>query len=149
MGSRSDMISMKIDEVSRNYIWREHLVKEAKREGPLMGFQFNPATVSSVTVKPTSVDPRDYTRPSAVLSPEGKMIEAKILSSEKMPQEKYEFPMTRSQEIGWLNSEAWTNGRDRLSATWYSGKGTTDVTRFADAYCTMAGCSPFADKNTR
>lgn len=24
-----------------------------------------------------------------------------------------------------------------------------DVTQFADAYCTMAGCSPFADKSTR
>lgn len=44
MGSRADMISMKIDEVARNQIWREHLVKEAKLEGPQMEFQFNPAT---------------------------------------------------------------------------------------------------------
>ena len=44
MGSRADMISMKIDEVYRNQIWREHLVKESKLEGPLTDFQFNPNT---------------------------------------------------------------------------------------------------------
>lgn len=44
MGSRADMISMKIDEVARNQIWREHLVKESKLEGPITGFQFNPNT---------------------------------------------------------------------------------------------------------
>lgn len=63
-----------------------------------------------------------------------------------MPQEKYHKPMTESQIIGWMHKQAWTNGRSDMSAKWYRGKGTTDVTRFADAYCTMSGCSPFADK---
>ena len=44
MGTRADMISSKIDPVSRNQIWREHLVKESKMEGPSTGFQFNPTT---------------------------------------------------------------------------------------------------------
>lgn len=58
MGSKSDMISVKFDEVCRNQIWREHLVKEAKLEGELIPFQFNPSKVNSVSEKPTLMDPR-------------------------------------------------------------------------------------------
>ena len=75
--------------------------------------------------------------------------EKKIKQNAKLPQEKFDFPVTRSQEIGWMHNQAWSNGRDRISSAWYRGKGTTDVTQFADAYCTMSGCSPFADKSTR
>ena len=45
-----------------------------------------------------------------------------------------------NDNISWMHNKAWTNGRDRISSKWYSGKGTTDVTQFADAYCTMSGC---------
>ena len=147
MGSRADMISMKIDPVSRNQIWREHLVKESKLEGPMIDFQFNPATVNTVTLKPSQVDPRSYSEATSARSKRGKEIEDKINHSTMAPQDKLEMPVTRAQEIGWMHSQAWKNGRDRVSATWYQGKGTTDVTQFADAYCTMTGCSPFADKS--
>jgi hypothetical protein len=36
--------AVKMNEVARNQIWREHLKKEMMMEGPQTSFQFNPKT---------------------------------------------------------------------------------------------------------
>ena len=93
-------MSDQMDEVARNRVWREHLVKESRLEGPLTPFQFNPATVSAVTPKPTLVDPREYgdVPESADASP----IQEQIEQNSRCPQEKYDYPMTESQGVGYV-----------------------------------------------
>ncbi|KAF0719329.1 Aste57867_1113 [Aphanomyces stellatus] len=141
---------VKCDEVAKNQIWREHLKKELLMEGPSTPFQFNPKTLSSVSPKPTMMKPSDFNSnnedlPGSISSD----VEQKVKQNVKKPQEISDIPMTEAQKIGWAHEEAWKHGRTAVSKRWYRGRGSTDVTEFADNYCTMAGCSPFADKSTR
>ena len=89
-------------------------------------------------MKPTAFDPQSFNDLSNMKPP-------KYVEADQSPQEKFEFPVSEAQNIGWMHDQAWRNGRDRISKTWYRGKGTTDVTQFADTYYTMTGSSPFAD----
>ncbi|OQR93469.1 hypothetical protein ACHHYP_02519 [Achlya hypogyna] len=138
---------VKTDEVSRNQIWREHLKKELLTEGPSTAFQFNPKTLSSVAPKPTSMKPSDFNNARDNASPCA--IEAKVRQGIKNPQERSDIPSTEAQKVGWAHDQAWKNGRAEINRRWYRGRGSTDVTVFAENYCAMAGCSPFADKSTR
>ncbi|KDO27519.1 hypothetical protein SPRG_06786 [Saprolegnia parasitica CBS 223.65] len=139
----------KTDEVSRNQIWREHLKKELLTEGPSTAFQFNPKTLSSVAPKPTSMQPSDFTATHATNAAPPNEIETKVRQGIKNPQERSDVPSTEAQKIGWAHDQAWKNGRAETNKRWYRGRGSTDVTVFAENYCAMAGCSPFADKSTR
>ncbi|ETV69762.1 hypothetical protein H257_14599 [Aphanomyces astaci] len=141
-------VVVKCDEVSKNQIWREHLKKELLMEGPSTPFQFNPKTLSSVTPKPTMMKPSDFSRTDPVGSTSNEVAE-KVKQNVKKPQEISAVPMTEAQKVGWAHDQAWKNGRGAVSKRWYRGRGSTDVTEFAENYCTMAGCSPFADKSTR
>ena len=58
----------------------------------------------------------------------------------KRPDEKYEFPLTQSQEIGWDVCNNLNTGKRRA-------KKTCDVTRYADEYFALKGRSPFATKS--
>ncbi|KAH9125255.1 hypothetical protein AeMF1_004096 [Aphanomyces euteiches] len=144
-------VVVKCDEVSKNQIWREHLKKELLMEGPSTPFQFNPKTLSSVTPKPTSMKPSDFSKAEPLDSANSiaNEVEAKVKQNVKKPQEISEMPMTEAQKIGWAHEHAWKHGRGAVNKRWYRGRGSTDVTDFAENYVTMAGCSPFADKSTR
>ena len=58
----------------------------------------------------------------------------------KRPNEKYKFPLTQSQEIGWDECPYLNIGK-RMT------RKTCDVTRYADEYYTLKGVSPFATKS--
>ena len=58
----------------------------------------------------------------------------------KRPNEKYQFPLTQSQEIGWDVCPNLNTGK-RMS------KKTCDVTRYADEYYSFKKVSPFATKS--
>ena len=58
----------------------------------------------------------------------------------KRPNEKYNFPMTQAQEIGWDVCQNLNTGKRRA-------KKTCDVTRYADEYFALKGISPFATKS--
>ena len=58
----------------------------------------------------------------------------------KRPNEKYKFPLTQSQEIGWDVCPYLNTGK-RIA------KKTCDVTKYADEYFAMKGVSPFATKS--
>ena len=58
----------------------------------------------------------------------------------KIPSEKYQFPITQSQEIGWDVCPYLNTGK-RMA------KKTCDVTRYADEYFALKGVSPFATKS--
>jgi hypothetical protein len=49
----------------------------------------------------------------------------------------------------WYHDAALQGIRAEMQRRMMKPKGSSDVTQFADHYCTMAGCSPFADKSTR
>ena len=58
----------------------------------------------------------------------------------KTPNEKYPYPITQSQEIGWDVCKDLNTGVRRA-------KKTSDVTRYADEYYSLKGRSPFATKS--
>ena len=59
----------------------------------------------------------------------------------KNPNEKYKWPMTHSQEIGWDIKEKGLNTNPRMAKT------TSDVVKYADYYYAMNGKSPYATKD--
>ena len=58
----------------------------------------------------------------------------------KSPNEKYRWPMTHAQEIGWDVAEGGLNTNPRMA------KNTCDVVKYADYYYAMNGKSPYATK---
>ena len=58
----------------------------------------------------------------------------------KIPSEKYKWPMTQSQEIGW-------DAPIGLNTNLRRSKNGSDVTRYADVYVTMNGRRPHATKS--
>ena len=56
---------------------------------------------------------------------------------------------TESQQAGWLNDRGHAATRLKTNRRWFKGRGTCDITAYADAYTTMSGQNPFADKSTR
>jgi hypothetical protein len=57
---------------------------------------------------------------------------------------------TESQEAGWYNDRAHKEaGRLKTNRRWFKGNRQCDITSYADAYATMSGKNPFADKSTR
>ena len=58
----------------------------------------------------------------------------------KRPNEKYSYPITQSQEIGWDVCPELNTGKRRA-------KKTCDVTKYADEYYALKGRSAFATKS--
>ena len=66
-----------------------------------------------------------------------KKIQAKLFDT---PNQKYKWPMTHAQEIGW-------DGAEGLNTNPRMPKGTCDVTRYANDYAKLNnGRSPYATK---
>ncbi|EEY65650.1 cleavage induced hypothetical protein [Phytophthora infestans T30-4] len=144
---KRESLASKIDEVARNQIWREQLKTEYEMESALTPFQLNPKTLSSITLKPTQTHPEDFGK---VQDDQGtRDLAAKLREVTKRPTEKQALPMTEAQRVGWLHDMASKGIRADMHQRMFKGRGSCDVTKFADSYCTMAGCSPFADKSTR
>eukprot|EP01006_Ploeotia_vitrea_P034486 TRINITY_DN65758_c9_g13_i3.p2 TRINITY_DN65758_c9_g13~~TRINITY_DN65758_c9_g13_i3.p2 ORF type:complete len:164 (+),score=80.05 TRINITY_DN65758_c9_g13_i3:295-786(+) len=74
-----------------------------------------------------------------------------IHKSEQKPIDKFKYPQTASQDIGWdidqvLKEEGPES--DELSAkALHYGREKSDVTKYGDAYAMMYGRSPFANKS--
>ena len=58
----------------------------------------------------------------------------------KRPNEKYEYPLTQSQEIGWDICPQLNTGKRMY-------KKSCDITRYGDEYFSLKGLSPFATKS--
>jgi hypothetical protein len=143
MGSKADMISAKIDEVSRNEIWREHVHKEDGRKRDNAPFQMNPNTLATIAVKPTQIDP---TRMKGSTEEEKREIAA---LEKKLQRRMQSLTETEANEVGHLDSEMYNKDRVRTNRRWYKGKASCDITLYADAYTTMSGQNPFSDKGSR
>uniref|UniRef100_K3W7G4 Uncharacterized protein n=1 Tax=Globisporangium ultimum (strain ATCC 200006 / CBS 805.95 / DAOM BR144) TaxID=431595 RepID=K3W7G4_GLOUD len=144
---KRESLASKIDEVAKNQIWREQLKTEYIMESALTPFQLNPTKLSSITQKPTRTHPADFGKVHEDKDTEA--LAAKMKEIMKKPCKKYPMPLTEAQRIGWLHEMATKGIRADMHQRMFKGWGSCDVTAFADTYCTMAGCSPFADKSTR
>ena len=63
-------------------------------------------------------------------------------STEKPPSDKYEFPLTDAQEIGWYCKPEFVTKN-----AWHRGRNSCEVTQYANTYVTCMGKSPFAGKS--
>ncbi|KAJ7566217.1 hypothetical protein O6H91_02G092700 [Diphasiastrum complanatum] len=104
VGHGSSMFSEKIDEVSRNAIWREHCAKSTNQQIISSHYTLNPLTAIPIPEKPNRCHPsikvtqEEYEEAKAFL---GNTYTLK--NTDLTPPEKYEVPITTSHEYGWCS----------------------------------------------
>mmetsp|Transcript_41932 Transcript_41932/g.102827 ORF Transcript_41932/g.102827 Transcript_41932/m.102827 type:complete len:147 (+) Transcript_41932:105-545(+) len=138
MGDDAGHKKMEFDQVAINSIWREHIKKERSILKLNDQFRLNPKqlTANMITGKP-NVDPA---RIGAKIEADPEMIaelDNILKETKKVPTEKYEEPMTTSQEIGWYSKPLMPN-RKKL------GIKSCEITEYANAYSMAMGRNPFA-----
>lgn len=143
-GSRAEMISTKIDEVSRNSIWREHCTKE--RHMLKLNTNFFIANPSSM---PTISDKPNYVVPSVKLNQKDMDEAARTLkevcsvkNKDLLPYEKFEAPITSTHEIGWHTKTQLV----KKHPMFHHARASCDITQYADAYYAMSGTTPYSRK---
>ena len=88
-------IKRQVDEVKHLAIFRESVKKEMKHRSVNENFDFNPKNLIAITDKPTrKFDMGDGSNKDEVL-------QEKLSTLSKMPKQKFSYPMTAAQEIGW------------------------------------------------
>merc|ERR1711865_1061914 len=107
-----DMISAKIDEVSRNSIWREHVRKEDGRKRDNAPFQMNPNTLATIAVKPTQVDPTRMKGSTAEEKLEIAELEAKLQRRMQTLTE------TEANEVGYLDADFYAKDCVKTNRRW-------------------------------
>lgn len=92
-----------------------------------------------ITEKPNNIlkDQLDLNLRSKLIP---KHISDKIEYHFKVPNAKYDHPLTSSQELGWDSS-------DMLNRSPRRGRIGCDVSRYADEYYALKGRSPYASRN--
>jgi len=68
----------------------------------------------------------------------------RVLSGDKAPTLKYEYPITRNMEYGWFNNQLANTGIKAPSR--YGPTNKSDITKYADAYVANHGFHPFSTK---
>jgi len=138
------MISPKIDEVSRNSIWREHCKKELAHH--TLNTNFNIANINKMMTIP---EKPNYVMPSTKMSKDDIAFATQTLkevcsvkNQDLLPMEKYESPVTASQECGWHSKIMLV----KKNPMFEQARGSCDVTQYADAYYSMTGTTPFSRK---
>eukprot|EP00500_Bicosoecida_sp_ms1_P004354 CAMPEP_0203807772 /NCGR_PEP_ID=MMETSP0115-20131106/1245_1 /ASSEMBLY_ACC=CAM_ASM_000227 /TAXON_ID=33651 /ORGANISM="Bicosoecid sp, Strain ms1" /LENGTH=195 /DNA_ID=CAMNT_0050716457 /DNA_START=25 /DNA_END=609 /DNA_ORIENTATION=+ len=134
MGSKNDMIGSKFDEVSRNQIWREFLRKEARLPPKTCKFVINPKTVKPLAPKPGQREPEAKDD-----DPDFVSLKTTLRKAQEVPTDKFDFPATASQEIGWY----W---KDNVREKYMHARTKCTETKYAESYYAMAGTSPYAKR---
>jgi len=144
-GSRADMINAKIDEVSRNSIWREHCKKELSNH--TLNTNFN---ISNPLKMPTLPEKPNYVLPNTSMSKDDVEVANATLrevcnmkNAEVAPPDKYESPLTSANEYGW-HSKVNLVGKNPMFSF---SRNTCEITKYADAYHAMSGTTPFSRKD--
>mmetsp|Transcript_42053 Transcript_42053/g.134301 ORF Transcript_42053/g.134301 Transcript_42053/m.134301 type:complete len:149 (+) Transcript_42053:198-644(+) len=142
-GSKADMLSGKIDEVSRNSIWSEHCSKELSHMQLNTNFSIaNPWKMATLPEKPNYTMPNNMvTKDMLDESVDALKAVCSITNPDKRPNEKYTLPMTSSQEYGWS-----TRMLVPTNPMFQQRRKACDITRYADDYYNMSGTTPFSRK---
>lgn len=133
--SRADMISMKIDPVARNQIWREHVQKEERAQVLRLDFTMNPKTMYGFTEKPNKpawVNPNTDGTDDEV---------TRVLAEAALPpKQRYHWPQTSAMEVGWLTDPL----LEREKGEQYKkGIVSCEITKYAERYVESHGHNPF------
>ncbi|KAK3236233.1 hypothetical protein CYMTET_53615 [Cymbomonas tetramitiformis] len=144
-GSRADMISGKIDEVSRNSIWREHCKKELNNHVLNTNFNIsNPLKMPTLPEKPNYVLPNTSMSKSDLDAANQTLREVcSVKNADVVPPEKYESPQTAGHELGW-HSKVKLVDKDPM---FEYARNTCEITKYADAYFAMSGTTPYSRKD--
>merc|ERR1712070_303844 len=96
----------KIDEIGKNQIWREHLVKEASCTVLNEDFRLNPHTMVAITEKPTMVNPNlppPKKKRADEIDETQAALNAALADACLSPRSKYKEPQSRNMEYGWMS----------------------------------------------
>ena len=128
--------------VEINACWRESIKKESKGRQLNEKFDFNPKNLIILSDKPTNkvqsnLNPEDAEK-------EMEELKTKLSTIAAFPKQKYNFPMTQNQEIGWMNDE--DDNFNKFKPKYQFNKKNCPETKYASDYVTMTKKSPYAQK---
>ncbi|GAQ80305.1 hypothetical protein KFL_000510050 [Klebsormidium nitens] len=133
----------KIDEVSRNATWREHLKKELKRPTVVADYHLpDPRLIETLTDKPNRVNPHIKITAEDFENATSRLASMCTLKDDHLlPSEKYELPQTSAQEYGWVTKPL----LERNMMFSYPRR-TNEIMEYAAHYHAMTGAGQHAKK---
>lgn len=135
--SKADMISNKIDPVSRNAIWREHVAKEEHSQVLRLDFTMNPKTMYGFTEKPNKKAWKNDSKNGVDDDVTRVLAEAAL-----PPKQRYHWPQTSSMEVGWMTDPLVEKEK---GDQWRHGIINCPITSYAERYVESHGHNPFAN----
>ena len=141
-----------------NACWRERVKHENAKACLNEQFDFNPKhckfihhenetdltsrlLVVAITEKPTTV--KQVSKQDALTTEEElKVLKAKLDSLAQKPKQKFAYPVTSAQELGWDMDTEFEVNRPKYKYN----KALCAETSYANSYVTMSGVSPYAAK---
>merc|ERR1740130_1801434 len=133
--SRADMISMNINPVARNKIWREHVGKEEKSQVLRLDFTMNPKTMYGFTEKPNKPRWDGHARG------DDDEVTRVLAEAALPPKQRYHWPQTSAMEVGWMTDPLL---EPEKGEQWKRGIVNCDITKYAERYVESHGNNPFA-----
>ena len=133
-------------QVAKNKIWSEHCIKENGLSVLNTTFAINNTDkMNLLPEKPNYMVPHARMSTDEVEKAKGTIRDvASIKDMDLPPQERFEAPLTSSQEYGWHHKPMVPQ-----NPMFYFTKGGCDITQYADSYVQMKGTTPFSRKMTR
>ena len=107
----------------------------------LIGSKLLPILVVAITEKPTTVK-QVSANDAATTEEELKVLKAKLDSLAQKPKQKFAYPVTSAQELGWDMDTEFDVNRPKYKFN----KALCAETSYANSYVTMSGVSPYAAK---
>ncbi|EAS00407.3 hypothetical protein TTHERM_00220800 (macronuclear) [Tetrahymena thermophila SB210] len=151
--------------VAEMITWSEVIKKEKSKQKIYEHFTINPRKLFLYSDKPCEnalVEQKmqhsqtknpflDISKTSALLdslkSPElSQDILSKLTTINQTPGQKYKFPQTANQDIGWFNQHSRSLSPQRSSNQFNYPKKTCNETNYANEYYNMLRVSPFSNK---
>ena len=106
-----------------------------------IGSKLLPILVVAITEKPTTVK-QVSANDAATTEEELKVLKAKLDSLAQKPKQKFAYPVTSAQELGWdMDTEF-----NVYKPKYQFNKALCNETSYANSYVTMSGVSPYAAK---
>ena len=128
------------DPVAKNRIWKEFCDRETATIKLNTHFSVSdPSKLDVFPEKPNNMVPELSLDQAEMDEANDKLRElCTVRDAFKPPQEKYDLPMTSSQEIGWA-----TRMLMPRNPMFHKPRNSCDITRYADAYYADKGVTPF------
>ena len=130
--------------VEINACWVESIKKESKNRLLNEKFDFNPKNLIILSDKPMANNSSSFTMNPEDTEKEMFEMKAKLSTLAAVPKQKYNFPQTANQEIGWLNDDE--DSFNKFRPKYPFNKKSCPETKYASDYVTMTKKSPYANK---